>query len=141
MKKIFALLLALLMLAGLCACGAAETEETAESSEETALVEETVVEEAASASDVTVRDVQTEEVSALDEEKFAAAEGCIGESADTLIETIGEPSFTEYASSCMEMNAEDGVLYYTQYGFYVFTLRSSDGTETVMAVLDSDFLG
>ena len=136
MKKIFALLLALLMLVGLCACGAAETEEVVESAEKTVLVEEPVVEEAASASDVTVREAQTEEVSALDEEKFAEAEGCIGESADTLIETLGEPSFTEYASSCMEMNAEDGVLYYNQYGFYVYTLRSSDGTETVMAVLE-----
>lgn len=133
MKKIFALLFALLMLLGLCACGSAETD--AEEPETVTEVTEEVV-EAASASDVTVREEQVEEVSLLDEEKFAAAEGCIGQSADTLLETIGEPSYTEYASSCMEMNAEDGVLYYNSYGFYVYTLRSADGTETVMAVLE-----
>lgn len=89
---------------------------------------EAIAEEApASASDVE-----------LDETSFAAAESCIGLSAEELYAAVGEPTGeVSYAASCLEENAEDGMLFYDELGFYVWTVRNADG-ETVHAVYPLD---
>ena len=71
----------------------------------------------------------------LNEEKYEKALACVGESVDVLYEAIGEPeSEPHYASSCLEMGAQDGQLYYDADGFYVTTLKNDSG-ETVMGVV------
>ena len=74
----------------------------------------------------------------LDEEAFAAAEACVGLTAEELYAAVGEPTGdVSYASSCLEENAEDGMLFYDELGFYVWTVRNADG-ETVHAVYPLD---
>ena len=74
----------------------------------------------------------------LNEEAFAAAESCIGLSAEELYDAVGKPSGdVSYASSCLEENAEDGMLFYDELGFYVWTVRNAEG-ETVHAVYPLD---
>lgn len=46
-----------------------------------------------------------------------------------LYELFGEPSESQYASSCLITGGQDGILYYD--GFTVYTLVQPDGTETV----------
>lgn len=154
MKKLLALLLAVLMLAALCACGETETttdttaattaDAESENVTETAVdesgdlqVEETAVADA-SGGDVYVLTDEEAENGNLNEEKYQLALECMGESVDVLYDTIGEPEGEpHYASSCMEMDAEDGQLYYDADGFYVTTLKNADG-ETVMGVVVYD---
>ena len=59
------------------------------------------------------------------------AEAFIGDSLDSLIAAIGEPSGTDYAPSCLG-SGEDGELFYD--GFTVYTYREGN-TETVQDVL------
>ena len=74
----------------------------------------------------------------LDEEAFAAAEACVGRSLEELYAAVGEPTGdASYAASCKEENAEDGMLFYDELGFYVWTVRNADG-ETVHAVYPLD---
>lgn len=74
----------------------------------------------------------------LDEEAFAAAEACVGLTAEELYAAVGEPTGdVSYAASCLEENAEDGMLFYDELGFYVWTVRNADG-ETVHAVYPLD---
>ncbi len=70
---------------------------------------------------------------ALDEAAFAAAQACVGRAAAELTEAVGEPDSAGYAASCLEENAEDGMLLYEALGFYVWTVRGESG-ETVHAV-------
>ena len=73
-----------------------------------------------------------------DAEAFAAAEACVGLSVEELYAAVGEPTGdASYAASCLEENAEDGMLFYDELGFYVWTLRNADG-ETVHAVYPLD---
>jgi hypothetical protein len=49
----------------------------------------------------------------------------VGRSVEELYAAIGEPTGgTQYAASCAEENAEDGMLFYD--GFYVWSLRTED---------------
>ena len=74
----------------------------------------------------------------LDEEAFAAAEACVGLTVEELYAAVGEPTGdASYAASCLEENAEDGMLFYDELGFYVWTVRNADG-ETVHAVYPLD---
>ena len=74
----------------------------------------------------------------IDEDAFAAAEACVGLSVEELYAAVGEPTGdASYASSCLEENAEDGMLFYDAFGFYVWTVRNADG-ETVHAVYPLD---
>ena len=56
------------------------------------------------------------------------AQGMIGSSASALVAAIGEPSSTEYATSCIG-DGEDGIWYYD--GFTVYTFRGTDGSERI----------
>lgn len=142
MKKLLALLLAVVMILCLCACGAKEEapEDVAPPVEEEAPASETDLPETApaadSSSDVVVAPVAEDEDSGINEEMFATAEECIGLNVADLFAAIGEPDSTEYSSSCLVEDAEDGVLYYNDYGFYVYSLKEADGTETVQDVLE-----
>jgi len=150
MKKFLVLLLALLMLTALCACG--ETEQAAEDVKAAEAPAEAAATDATDATDgdaepavlddsdgdvyVLTDDILAADEAAangLDEEMYAAAVDCIGESYETLIEAVGEPENTNYAASCLEMDSEDGQLFYYGYGFYVWTLKTADG-ETVQDV-------
>ena len=96
MKKILALILCLVTLLSLAACGGNQEETPA------GPVPETTEEE-------------------LDD--FALAESCIDKSVDELFALIGEPESSDYAPSCMG-DGEDGNLYY-EY-FTVYTYREGD---------------
>lgn len=128
MKKIIVMLLAALLLTGLCACGQeAPTQEDAQINvtpkvEETAAVEETVA---------VTEAVSTEAVPADDAaDKKALAESCIDKDVSELYALIGEPESSDYAPSCL-VDGEDGMLYYD--GFVVYTTREGD-VETVYYV-------
>lgn len=153
MKKLLALLLAALMLAALCACGGTETPANADATATDAENEnaaEAAVDESgdlqtaeaavadASGGDVYVLADEEDGNGSLNEEKYQLALECMGASVDVLYAAIGEPEGEpHYASSCMEMDAEDGQLYYDADGFYVTTLKNADG-ETVMGVVVYD---
>lgn len=130
MKKMIMMLLAVLMLLGLCACGqeAPEAEEiqieTKPQVAETIAVEETVAE-----ADPT----EAETVAATDAapDKKALAESCIDKDVSELYALIGEPESSDYAPSCLVEGGEDGMLYYD--GFVVYTTREGD-VETVYYV-------
>lgn len=57
--------------------------------------------------------------------QYETARECIGLTVEELYETIGEPiGGADYAASCLQEDAEDGMLYYG--GFYVWTLRTAE---------------
>ena len=134
MKKLIALLLAVLMIASLCACGetAPETPETTESktNETTAAqVPEDPTEEATEEATETIP-------VAVGNADMALAESCIDKSVEELYELIGEPISADYAPSCLNPEVgEDGNLYYD--GFIVYTYREGD-TETVSYVEETE---
>ena len=141
MNKMLALLLAVLMMLSLCACGAKEeapAEAEAPAVEESATDTEDLGQDQAamdSASNVVVAPVEEEEEGpAVNEEMFALAEDCLGRGLDELYAAIGEPDSIAYSSSCLEEEAEDGELLYEGYGFYVSTLRRADGSESIQYV-------
>lgn len=62
----------------------------------------------------------------VDEEALAAAEACVGQPVEALYEAVGEPTGgAQYAASCLEENAEDGMLFYDELGFYVWTVKGA----------------
>lgn len=68
----------------------------------------------------------------MDEAQYEAALACVGRSVEELYEAIGTPpGGSQYAASCLEENAEDGMLHYE--GFYVWTVKNESG-ETVHQV-------
>lgn len=134
MKKLIALLLAVMMIATLCACGAAtpEVPETTESKNA-----ETT--EAPVAEDPTeeVTEETTEEIPvAVGNADMALAESCIDKSVEELFALIGEPISADYAPSCLNPGeGEDGNLEYD--GFVVYTYREGD-QETVQYVEEAE---
>ena len=144
MKKTLLLILCAGLLLALCACGAKAEPEPEPTPELTELVpvETSAAEaEAASAADAEALAADPAPASAtdaaLDEDAYAAAEACVGLTAEELYEAVGEPSETSYAASCLEENAEDGMLFYNDLGFYVWTVRGESG-EVVHAVYPLD---
>ena len=129
MKKMIVMLLALVLLLGLCACGteeAAPTEPviTAQPKVEAAApVEETAAPTAAPT------EAPTEAAPAADQKTLA--ESCVDKDISELYALIGEPASSEYAPSCLVEGGEDGSLYYD--GFVVYTTREGD-VETVYYV-------
>ena len=142
MKKTIAIMLALLMLLSLAACGDAEdaaidaiggqdgpevsaTAEIVNTPAPTPVPEETPapVETTPEPTPEPTPTPQTEPENDLK----ATAESFIGASLDELIAAIGEPESSDYAPSCLG-DGEDGNLYYD--GFVVYTYREN-GTETV----------
>lgn len=132
MKKMIAILLALLMMLSLAACG--EEEKSVESvggqdgPEVTVTAEPTKTPEPTpeATPKVTPEPTPTPEAEPEDDLK-ATAESFIGAALEELIAAIGEPESSDYAPSCIGPG-EDGNLYYE--GFIVYTYRE-DGTETV----------
>jgi len=132
MKKLIVMLLAVLMLLALCACGGeAPAEENVQIEaqpkvEATAPIEETTAE-------VEETTAQEETAAAADPaaDKKALAESCIDKDISELYALIGEPESSDYAPSCLVEGGEDGMLYYD--GFVVYTTRDADG-ETVYYV-------
>ena len=129
MKKIMVMLLALLLLMSLCACGKEAPAEADEQIVMTPKVEDTtpVVEQ-------TPTDAPTEGATEAPTDPAAdlkaLAESCIDKDISELYALIGEPNSSEYAPSCL-VKGEDGMLYYD--GFVVYTTREGD-VETVYYV-------
>lgn len=121
MKKIIAMLLAVVMLMGLCACG-----QEAPAEEDTPITVTPKVEETMAAVEtVPAETPATEEDPAVTAEKRvqemkALAESCIDKDVNYLYELIGKPESSDYAPSCL-VDGEDGMLYYD--GFVVYTTR------------------
>ena len=143
MKKTVLWILCAALVLCLCACGASKTaSEPAPNLEPLAPVTPDPAIEAASAADAEVLRAEEPPASAtdasVDAEALAAAESCVGRSLEELYAAVGEPTGeTRYAASCLEENAEDGMLFYDDLGFYVWTVRNADG-ETVHAVYPLD---
>ena len=126
MKKLIALLLAAMMILGLCACkDAGSTQEPETTNTPTETQEETQEE------------IPTEEETetipmAVVNADMAQAEGCIEKSVEELYALIGEPLSANYVPSCLNPGVgEDGELEYD--GFIVYTYREGD-TEIVQYV-------
>ena len=128
MKKMIVMLLAFVLLLGLCACGKEEAAPTEPVINVQPKVEATVaVEETAAPTEVPT-EAAPEAAPAADQKTLA--ESCIEKDISELYALIGEPTSSEYAPSCL-VEGEDGALYYD--GFVVYTTREGD-VETVYYV-------
>lgn len=131
MKRIVAVLLLLTVLAGLCACGRGD-----KPADETAQPTETAQTAAASNSDADAVDVPPAsgtDTTAVNTAAYETAQQYIGRTVGELYAAIGEPTDSQYAASCEEENAEDGMLFYDEGGFYIWSVRTATD-ETVRAV-------
>ena len=122
-NRFIALVLALLMLLSLCACGKAEADEGRPESDTTQII---------------LTPTEEPEVPDMPEEPAqpgldlaSIAEEMVGEPVADPVEKIGEPSYTDYAPSCLGPG-EDGELGYD--GFTVYTYREGD-TEWIEEVV------
>ena len=126
MKKTIAIILALMMVLSLAACGgekeAIDSIGGQDGPEVTATATPAATPEPTPAPEVTPE--PTEEPK---DDLKTTAESFIGAALEELIAAIGEPESSDYAPSCLGPG-EDGNLYYD--GFVVYTYRE-DGTETV----------
>ena len=135
MKKWIAMLLALMLLATLCACkdAGADTPETTE-----ILIEEIPEDEEIPTEEEPVPPEEVDETVPLDviNADMALAESCMDKSVEELYMLIGEPLSADYAPSCLNPGqGEDGNLYYD--GFVVYTYREGE-TETVQYVEEAE---
>lgn len=131
MKKFFALLLALVCLLSLCACGKDEaklvpvTEQTPASAPV-----ETPTQQSTETPEAPVEEPVNEPAPTVS--LFDTAKALEGESVEDLLSAIGEPvSKEDYAPSCLG-DGEDGLWHYE--GFDVYTYREN-GNESVYAVM------
>lgn len=131
MRKLIALLLAVLMVLALCACG--KTDEP---------VKEPDAPQVENPTDNAPVDPQPSEDPSEEPSEdqpvepqksaFELAEECMDLPVEDLYALIGEPDSSDYAPSCLNPGVgEDGNLYYD--GFVVYTYREGD-TETVTYV-------
>lgn len=134
MKKSILILLAAILAVCLAACGSAEEEAELHleplrpvMAEETAAPQET-----GSPSDTAP---ETEAAEPADKAMLEAAQACIGQPVEALYEAVGEPAAAQYGASCLEENAEDGMLTYD--GFSVWTVRT-ETEEIVHEVYPAD---
>lgn len=132
MKKFLLPALCLLLL--VCAACGAETEPLSPV-EEDAAVSEAVTEEASGADIVIAESSGTDiddaeppasmtDIEEYDTTLYETALEYVGCPVEELYDAIGEPNETQYAASCAEENAEDGMLFYD--GFYVWSLRTEE---------------
>ncbi|MBR4289902.1 MAG: hypothetical protein IKT52_04590 [Oscillospiraceae bacterium] len=127
MKKFVVMLLAIVMLLGLCACGTKEEPVEPVKIEVQPKVEATTAVEPTTPVVVKETMMPTEDPAVLAQQRIqeqkALAESCIDKDVRDLYELIGAPESCEYAPSCL-VDGEDGVLYYE--GFVVYTTREGD---------------
>ena len=136
MKKTTAILISVLIVLMLCACGksgvVSVTTEPAPSAqvstESTPEVESTpdVVE------DSTEDNTPDTGLDAQAQELFEKAQALKGEDIEKLYEAIGYPQSSDYAPSCLAQGGQDGELLYD--GFVVISFKNGD-TEVVYEVL------
>lgn len=125
MKKLFAILLAFALAAGLSACAgrSAELNQEPLGPVDTPTTEEVIAASESSAAAIAEATPPASGTdAAVDEAAYDTAMTYIGRSAAELYGAIGEPDSAQYAASCEEENAEDGMLFYD--GFYVWTVRT-----------------
>ncbi|MCD8322188.1 MAG: YgdI/YgdR family lipoprotein [Oscillospiraceae bacterium] len=143
MKKIVSILLAAGMVFALAACSSNEgsAEEVPEATATPTAAELQAASESdaaalAEASQASSTDAAAEtEPEAWDESAYETAQEYIGLTVEELYAAIGEPTETQYAASCLQENAEDGMLFYD--GFYIWSLRTED-SEIVYQVYLND---
>jgi hypothetical protein len=128
MKKLVALLGALTLMLTTAACGA-DTQTEVEVVTATMTPVEQSVEEVmeASASDAEQAELPpaSDSDAVAESDAYTTALEYVGRPVEELYAAIGEPTGgTQYAASCAEENAEDGMLFYD--GFYVWSLRTED---------------
>lgn len=129
MKKLIVMMLSILLLVGLCACGQeAPAEEDMQITAKPKVEETIAVEETAAATEASQEETVPADTAATDLK--ALAESCIGKDISELYALIGEPASSDYAPSCL-VDGKDGMLYYD--GFVVYTTREGD-VETVYYV-------
>lgn len=141
MKKPMILVLCVVMVLSLCACGSSENEGTSPviTGATTAATTEATTEGTAEGTAEATTEATTEATEpeqtgdaevppSLD--KKALAESCIDKSIQELYALIGQPNSSDYASSCLG-DGDDGMLYYDD--FIVYTYREED-KETVSYV-------
>lgn len=129
MKKMIVMLLAFVLLLGLCACGKEEAAPTEEPITVQPKAEATVAATEAAAPTAAPTEAAAE-TAAPAADKKTLAESCIDKDISELYALIGEPESSDYAPSCL-VEGEDGTLYYD--GFVVYTTREGD-VETVYYV-------
>lgn len=131
MKKIVAMLLAALLVLGLCACGQEAPAEEDAPINVTPKVEATeAAQVTTAATEAPATEAPTAPAAIEAADKKALAESCIDKDVNYLYELIGKPDSSDYAPSCL-VDGEDGMLYYD--GFVVYTTREGD-KETVYYV-------
>ncbi len=132
MKKYLSLVIALVCLLSLCACGGSKTEEKAQPSAAPVVT----AEPAAEVSAPTEEPAQPTEAPVVEQKgpsAYEQARALEGESVDALIAAVGEPlSREDYAPSCLG-DGEDGIWHYD--GFDVYTYREGEN-ESVYAVME-----
>jgi len=114
----------------LSGCGASQTPKDTPVPAETAAPAENLSDSATSGLPGTAAAAETENSASGEKTAKQKAIDLIGEKVDALYEELGEPSFSDYASSCIGPG-EDGELHYD--GFVVYTYRES-GEEIVKEV-------
>lgn len=130
MKKALSILLCLLLLLSLCACGGKETPvdtPAAAPTQDTADKSEVILDGGA---DIAVDAAPEEAPEEPTADPVEIVRGLIDQPIEDLYAQIGEPESSDYAPSCMG-DGEDGMLIYD--GFIVYTYREGD-TETVYDV-------
>ena len=123
MKKIFAILLIMALAAGLTACAAGES--AAEDAAPTMTPEEARLASETNASAIAQTDDEapaSDTDAETDTDAYEQALQYRGQPVEALYAAIGEPESANYAASCDEENAEDGMLFYG--GFYVWTVKT-----------------
>lgn len=129
MKKLIAMLLCLLLVLGLCACGNQQQPENNNVPENNAPVSGDPAGEQKK-EPAQNQDAPEEPSGEQEESPVEIAKSYIDKPLSELIAVIGEPESSDYAPSCLG-DGEDGLLVYD--GFVVYTYREGD-TETVYDV-------
>ena len=65
---------------------------------------------------------------------YAVANSLTGQDVSALYNAIGYPNSSSYSASCLVLDGEDGLLYYS--GFTVATARYSDGSEVILGAFN-----
>lgn len=140
MKKCIIMLLTAAVTVSLAACGSAQNEAELNLEPLTPVMAEATpapTEDAASPGNAEqeTEAAETDAGEPVDTAMLEAAQGCIGQPVEALYEAVGEPVSAQYGASCLEENAEDGMLTYD--GFSVWTVRT-ETEEIVHEVYPAD---